>query len=81
MFSRLLGVTFQAMLVHATLPLVFTGIMLPPTIRADALTDLGDLKTIINSAASQIGAPTNSSRNWGLWPPSAGSDLVSCGTD
>jgi hypothetical protein len=45
--------------------MLYTGVILLPTIRADTLSDFADLKTVINSAASTIGAPTNSSRQWG----------------
>ncbi|ORY13310.1 hypothetical protein BCR34DRAFT_586654 [Clohesyomyces aquaticus] len=47
-----------------------TGALLTSTVpvRADALTDLRDLKGTINSAANTIGAATNSSRNWGFLP-------------
>ena len=56
--------------------MLYTGIILLPTaIKADALADLADLKAVVNTAASTIGAPTNSSRNWGGWglPSSGGS--------
>lgn len=50
--------------------------LLTPLAWADALTDMADLKFIISTAASQIGSPTNSSRNWSglgfLWPGSSG---------
>jgi hypothetical protein len=70
MTSRLLVATLHTML--------YTGIILTPTIRAHALSDLGDLRFVINTAASRIGAPTNSSRNWGIgvWPPSTGDNIV-----
>jgi hypothetical protein len=61
--------------------MLYTGVILLPTaVKANALTDLADLKTIVNTAASTIGAPTNSSRNWGGLglPGSGGSgDMVS----
>ncbi|KAF2005855.1 hypothetical protein P154DRAFT_286406 [Amniculicola lignicola CBS 123094] len=53
--------------------MIITGVLLvAPIVRADALTDLKDLKTVINSAATTIGTPTNSSRNWGFLSPATG---------
>jgi hypothetical protein len=48
-----------------TITMLIPGIILIPTITADAITDLQDLKTIINNAASRVGAPTDPGRNWG----------------
>ncbi|KAF2711705.1 hypothetical protein K504DRAFT_475475 [Pleomassaria siparia CBS 279.74] len=45
--------------------MLITGLVLTPTILADAAADLTGLKTIVNAAANTIGEPTNSSRNWG----------------
>ncbi|KAF2195489.1 hypothetical protein K469DRAFT_744063 [Zopfia rhizophila CBS 207.26] len=60
MFSWLPRVLLSTMLL--------TGVLLASTIRADALSDLEDLRTIISTVASTVGAPTNSSRNWGFLP-------------
>jgi hypothetical protein len=57
--------------------MLITGILLTPTIHADAATDLTGLKTIVNSAATVIGAPTNSSWNWGSFSSDSGSMVSS----
>ena len=57
--------------------MLLTGVILAPTIRADALSDLGDLTTIINTAASTIGAPQNSSGgSWAISSPVTGADRM-----
>jgi hypothetical protein len=68
MLSGLLRAAFKTMLV--------SGIILAPTIRADALRDLGDLTTVINSAAATIGAPQNESRPWRFMAPGGQNQLV-----
>ncbi|KAF2477925.1 uncharacterized protein BDR25DRAFT_338633 [Lindgomyces ingoldianus] len=50
-----------------------TGVLLTTTVRADALSDFRDLKAVINSAASTVGAPADPSRNWGFLPAAPGS--------
>ncbi|KAF2661739.1 hypothetical protein K491DRAFT_773716 [Lophiostoma macrostomum CBS 122681] len=67
MIPRLPRIILQTMFV--------SGIILAPAIRADALRDLGDLTTIINSAAATIGAPQNESRPWGFMSTS-GQDQI-----
>ncbi|KAF2878115.1 hypothetical protein BDV95DRAFT_589090 [Massariosphaeria phaeospora] len=63
--------------------MLLTGIILGSTVSGDAFSDLRDLRAIIDSAANTIGAPTNSSRNWGILSPNTApaqlgtADLVS----